>query len=41
VGGHGVEALWRDESARYDVGRDEFLAVAWGDWLEAPPGSLR
>jgi hypothetical protein len=58
-GGHGVEVLWREESARYDphavpdafyvnrgdpyvttqlydVGRDEFVTVAWGDWLEAP-----
>jgi hypothetical protein len=25
----------------YDVGRDEFITIAWGDWFEAPPGSLR
>lgn len=55
--GHGVEVIWRDESARYDpqavpdafyinrgdpyvatllydVARDEYVTVAWGDWLE-------
>lgn len=56
--GHGVEVVWRNESARYDpravpdafyvnrgdpyvatllydVAQDEYVTIAWGDWLEA------